>query len=61
MRACYKRFGPKLFDTMIAPISLEVRMRKAEAIETLMYGFVAWILNAVHYDNLKKADLEVLR
>ena len=31
MRACYNRFGPELYVTT-APLSLEVRMLKAEVI-----------------------------
>ena len=35
MLACLKRFGPELYDRAAAPLSLKVRMLKAEVIETL--------------------------
>ena len=40
MWACLKRFGPDLYGVTTAPLSLKVRMLKAEVIETLMYGCV---------------------
>ena len=38
IRACYKRFGPKLYDMTTARLSLNVRLLKAEVVETLLYG-----------------------
>ena len=38
MRACYKRFGPELYDMTTARLSLNVRRLKSEAIETLLCG-----------------------
>ena len=35
MWACFKRFGPELYDRKTAPFSLKVRMLRAEVIETL--------------------------
>ena len=32
MWACFKRFGPKLYVRKTAPLSLKVRMLKAEVI-----------------------------
>ena len=43
MWACFKRFGPELYDRTTAPLSLKVRMLKAEVIETLLYGCVTRI------------------
>ena len=40
MRACYKRFGPELYDMTTTRLSLKVRLLKAEVIETLLYGCV---------------------
>ena len=37
MLACPKRVGPELYDRATAPLSLKVRMLKAEVIETLLY------------------------
>ena len=36
MRACLKRFGPVLYGRTTAPLSLSVRMLKADVIETLL-------------------------
>ena len=36
MRACLKRLGPELDAKTTAPLSLKVRMLKAEVIETLL-------------------------
>ena len=38
MPACFKRFGPELYDRKTAPIRLKVRMLKAEVTETLLYA-----------------------
>ena len=46
MWACFKRFGPELYDRKTAPLSLKVRMLKANVIETLLYGCVTWTLGA---------------
>ena len=54
MRACYSRFGQELYDMTTAPLSLKVRMLKAEVIETLLYECVRWTLNAIHNDKLRK-------
>ena len=40
VRAYLKRFAPELYDRTTAPLSLKVRMLKAEVIETLLYGCV---------------------
>ena len=61
MRACYGRFSPELNDMATARLSLKVHLLKAEVIETLLYGCVTWTLNATHYEELRKAHLEVLR
>ena len=37
MWTCFKRFGPELYDKTTAPLSLKVRMLKAEVIGTLLY------------------------
>ena len=36
MWACFKRIGPEFYDRTTAPLSLKVRMLKAEVIETLL-------------------------
>ena len=39
-RACYNRFKQEPYDTEAAPFALKLRMIKAEAMETLLYGCV---------------------
>ena len=60
MRACLKRFCPEYNDRTTAPLSLRVRMLKAEVIENLMYVCVTWILRADKYAKLRKAHYQVL-
>ena len=48
MWACFKRFGPELHVRKTVPISLKVRMLKAEVIETLLYGCVTWTSNSIN-------------
>ena len=44
MWARFKRFGPELNDRRTPPVSLKVRMLKAEVVEILLYGCVTWTL-----------------
>jgi hypothetical protein len=60
MWACFKRFGPELYDRTNAPLSLKVRMLKAEVVETLLYGCVTWTLSAQHFAKLRSAHHRVL-
>ena len=60
MWACFKRFGPELYDRTTAPLSLKIRMLKAEVIETLLYGCVTWTLSAQHFARLRSAHHRVL-
>ena len=59
MWACFKRFGRELYDKT-APISLKVRMLKAEVIETLLYGCITWTLGAEHFAKLRTVHHQVL-
>ena len=61
MRACYKRLGSELYDMTTAPLRLKARTLQTEVIETLLFGCVTWTLTATHYDEPRKALLEVLR
>ena len=42
--AYYNRFKRELCDMEDAPFTLKVHMRKAEVMETLLYGCVTWTL-----------------
>ena len=60
MWACFRRFGPELYDRTSAPLRLKIRMLKAEVIETLLYGCVTWTLCAKHFAKLRTAHHQVL-
>ena len=60
MWACFKRFGPELYDRTTAPLSLKARMLKAEVIETLLCGCVTWTLSAQRFARLRSAHHRVL-
>ena len=53
MWACFGRFGPELYDMTNAPLSLKVRMLKAEVIETLLYGCLTWAVSTKHFARLR--------
>ena len=60
MWTCFKRFGPELYDKTTAPLSLKVRMLKAEVIGTLLYGCVTWTLSAQRFARIRSAHHHVL-
>ena len=45
---------------MTVPLSLKVRMQKAEVIETLLYGCLALTLRAEHFAKLRRPHHQVL-
>ena len=53
--ACYSRFKRELYDMEAAPFALELRMLKAEVMETLLYGCVTWTLGKEHFAELRTA------
>ena len=46
----------ELCETTTSRLSLEVRLLKADVIETLLYGCVMWTINATH-DDEKRTSL----
>ena len=60
MWTCFKRFGPELYDKTTAPLSLKVRMLKAEVIGTLLYGCVTWTLSAPHFARPRSVHHQLL-
>ena len=53
--ACYSRFKWELYDMEAAPFALNLRMLKAEVVETLLYGCVTWTLGKEHFAELRTA------
>ena len=47
--ACIRRFSRELFDWPRAPWRLKVRLLRAEAMETLLYGCMTWAPRRDHY------------
>ena len=41
-------YGPPLYDQLTAPLRLKVRIIKAEAMETMLYGCVTWSPTVAH-------------
>ena len=53
--ACYNRFKRQLYDMEDVPLTLKVRILKAEVVETLPYGCVTWTLCQEHFAELRTA------
>ena len=58
--ACYNRFKRELHDMEDAPFTLKVPTLKAEVMETLLYGCVAWTLGQEHFAELRTAHHNLL-
>ena len=55
-RACWmriRRYLRELYDQPKVALSLKTRMVKAEAIETLLYGYSTWTLRQEYYAKLR--------
>ena len=52
---CYKRFKRELYDIEAAPLTLKLRLLKAEVIETLLYRCVTWTLGKEQFAELRTA------
>ena len=44
-----------LYDRPSAPLELEIRVLRAEVLETMLYGCVTWSPHACHNDTLRRA------
>ena len=51
----FRKYTLELYDRPSAPLELKIRMLRAEVLETMLYGCVAWIPRACHYDTLRRA------
>ena len=51
----FRKYTLKLYDRPSAPLELEIRMLRAEVLETMLYGCVTWSPRAYHYDTLRRA------
>ena len=48
----FRKYTLGLYDRPSAPLELKVRMRRAEVLETVLYGCVTWSPRADHYEPL---------
>ena len=58
---CFRKFSTELFDRPSAPLRLKARLLKAEAMEALPYGRMAWAPRNAHYRQLWTTHHKLLR
>ena len=51
----FRKYTLEPYDRSSAPLELINRMRRAEVLETMLYGCVTWSPRACHYDTLHRA------
>ena len=51
----FRKYTLELYDRPSAPLELNIRLLRAEVLETMLYGCVTWSLRACHYDTLRRA------
>ena len=51
----FRKYTLELYDRPSAPLELKLRMLRAEALETMLYGCITWSPHACHYDTLRRA------
>ena len=51
----FRKYTLELYDRPSASLELKSRMRRAEVLETMLYGCVTWSPRASHYDTLRRA------
>ena len=56
----FRKYTLELYDRPSAPVELEIRMLRAEVLETMLYGCVTWSPRACHYDMLRRAHHRLL-
>ena len=51
----FRKYTLELYDRPSAPLELKIWMLRAEVLETMLYGCVAWSPRACHLDTLRRA------
>ena len=51
----FRKYTLELYDRPSAPLELKIRMLRAEALETMLFGCVTWSPRACHYNTLCRA------
>ena len=49
----FRKYSLELYDRPSASLELKIRMLKAEALESMLYGCVTWSPRPCHYDALR--------
>ena len=57
---CFRKFSTELFDSLSAPLRLDTRLLKAEAMEALLYGCMRWAPRNTHYRQLRTTHHKLL-
>ena len=50
----FRRYALELHDRPSAPLELKIRLLRAEVLEIMLHGCVAWSPRACHYDMLRR-------
>lgn len=50
---CLRKYSKGIYNRPRVSLEIKVRMLKADVLETMLYGCVAWSPNADHYDKLR--------
>ena len=50
----FRKYTLELYDRPSAPLELVIRMLRAEVLETMLYGCVAWSSRGCHHDTLRQ-------
>ena len=58
--ACFQRYKMEVYDRPGVRLRLKVRLLKAEVVETLLYGCMAWSPNKPDYDRLRRVHHSML-
>ena len=48
----FRKYSLEVYDRPSAPLELEIRMLKADVLESMLYGCVTWSPRSCHYDAL---------
>ena len=51
----FRKYTLELYDRPSAPLELKIRMLRAEVLEPMLHGCVAWSPRTCHYDTLRRA------
>ena len=58
---CFQQYKMEIYDRPGVRLRLKVRLLKAEVIEKLLYGCMAWSTNKPDYDRLRRVHSMLLR